>query len=151
MGEFALLEGATFLYEDSNAGFERRNLEVATAILIAGVVILVSTVVILEIAKACRRRRRALASSRLLNLEQSITGSRRALTDSSSLFEIDTMDVVAACGQNIPSFVCSLSTLALTEVITSQFCGGSSSLDSCSYNTQYALGYVASSLQSTMG
>merc|ERR1712187_963869 len=146
MGQFlevALFEVAAFLYEESNARSERRYLEVFLLGML--VVCFVGTVVVIEVADACRRRRRALTSSRLLNMEEITTGSRRALTDSSSFFEIDTMDVIAACGQNIPSFVCSMSALALTEVITSQFCGGSS-LDSCSYNTQYALGYIANTI-----
>jgi len=154
--EVALFEVAALLHEDSTQA-ERRNLE-DTNLVILGilVVVFIGSVAIIEISDGCRRRRALAApesgSRRLLMLKEITTGaSRRALTDSSGFFDIPTMDIISACGQNIPSFVCSMTTLALTEVITSQFCGGSSSLDSCAYNTHYALGYISNGLQNTMG
>merc|ERR1711994_370731 len=44
--------------------------------------------------------------------------------------EIPLMEVISACNHNVPSFVCSLSTVALTHVVTSQFCGGAN-LETC--------------------
>merc|ERR1719323_464143 len=130
--ELALFETAAFLYEDSIEVVERRNLLMGKVIFVGAVVVFVGVVAVPE-----------SGSRRLLMLKEITTGTaRRALTDSSGFFDIPTMDIISACGQNIPSFVCSMTTLALTEVITSQFCGGSSSLDSCAYNTQYALGYI---------
>merc|ERR1712110_1282413 len=67
------------------------------------------------------------------------TATRRALTNMPTL-EIPTMEIIYACNNNIASFVCSLSTVALTHVVTSQFCGGS--IDSCLANFQYAVGFV---------
>merc|ERR1712012_646362 len=154
--ELALFETAAFLYEDSIEVVERRNLLIGKLIFVGAVVVFIGVVAVADAAGGCRRRR-ALAvpesgSRRLLMLKEITTGTaRRALTDSSGFFDIPTMDIISACGQNIPSFVCSMTTLALTEVITSQFCGGSSSLDSCAYNTQYALGYISNGLQNTMG
>lgn len=68
------------------------------------------------------------------------TATRRALTIMPTL-EIPTMEIISACNNNIASFVCSLSTMALTQVVTSQFCGGSN-LNSCLANFQYAVGFV---------
>merc|ERR1712110_692582 len=68
------------------------------------------------------------------------TATRRALTNMPTL-EIPTMEIISACNNNIASFVCSLSTVALTHVVTSQFCGGSN-IDSCLANFQYAVGFV---------
>merc|ERR1712110_777237 len=77
---------------------------------------------------------------RLMN--QELTASRRALTDDGSV-GIPTMLIVSACSNDIPSFVCSMSTSDLTEILSSQICGGSANLASCDFSTNYALGYLS--------
>jgi len=83
-------------------------------------------------------RRQLSSGSRLLTSAQGV--ARRAVTAMETV-EIPLMEVISACNHNVPSFVCSLSTVALTHVVTSQFCGGAN-LDSCNTNLQYAIGYA---------
>merc|ERR1712110_1330673 len=76
--------------------------------------------------------------NRLLN---QAGASRRALTDGNVM--IPTMAIVSGCSNEIPSFVCSLSTSDLTEILASQICGGSGNLASCDFSTDFALGYLS--------
>merc|ERR1712110_925433 len=77
---------------------------------------------------------------RLMN--QELTASRRVLTDDGSV-TIPTMHIVAACSNDIPSFVCSMSTSDLTEILSSRICGGSGNLAACDFSTNFALGYLS--------
>lgn len=143
--EVTLFEIAALLALDSSV-VARRNLDAVALVILSGVAV-AFVVIYLAVAignpKCNCRRRRALAApeddvSRLLELATN-GAPRRALRDS---FEIPTMDIVSACSHNIPSFVCAMSTMAVTHIISSNFCGGNS-LEGCTFNAQYALGYLA--------
>jgi len=142
--EVMLFEMAALLYEESAATGRRQLVAPYIVFCVVGVVILTTFVVGFMIADAAKgnkgdcRRRLAIAAS------AAQSGGRRALTELSTV-DITTETLLSACGHNIPSFVCSMSTIALGQVLTSQFCGGSSTHSTCAYNTQYALGYVAAS------
>jgi len=158
--EVMLFEIVVFLYEQS-AVTGRRQLAAQFAVFASlGIVFLVGFYVVFKIAQGCKgtlpslewqavRVKMAAAAAAVQHGGSRLLRRRRALTELSTV-DITTETLLSACGHNIPSFVCSMSTLALGQVLTSQFCGGSSTLSTCAYNTQYALGYVASGVQNAM-
>merc|ERR1719336_2077876 len=77
----------------------------------------------------CRRRRALTTPQRGFRLLKSLGGAaHRALLEVDALVEIPTMDIINACSHGIPSFVCAMSTMALTQTLSSEACGGSTSL-----------------------
>jgi len=89
------------------------------------------------VEKWYRRRRRALAAPQKgFRLLKSLGGvARRALSE----VEIPTMDIINACSHGIPSFVCGMTTLALTQSLSSEACGGSANIQSCVVNEEYVM------------
>jgi len=129
--EVGIVELAALLDAESNPVTSRRNLfffrKMATGIKtwVAGVGA--------SIARCFGgKRRRALAASE--------SGSR-LMQNVQTSFEVPTMDIFAACANNVPTYLCSLPTAAVIHTVGSAFCGGSS-LSSCAYDAMYALEFV---------
>lgn len=118
--------------------------EMGAVFLVGAGFIFVGVMLALIWKDCCRRRRRKLHGLTQQAMAALKRESRRTLTGSESV-EITTTEIIAACSHGVPSFVCQLSTVALAQVVTSQFCGGNN-LEVCNANLQYALGYASAVL-----
>jgi len=141
--DIALFELAAHLYDTAEAG--RRSLLIIEGIFLTVVGGLIVYSIVHNVSNDCRRRRRralSTAGARLLKGKfNPSVAARRALSATDDIV-IPTMDIVSACSHNIPSFVCSMSALYLTQVLSSDICG-SGSLSSCDFNSQLALDYLS--------
>jgi len=137
--ELSLLEITVYLQRVER---ERRRLDAGedflNALAVAATVLMWSSLIFMSLwMLGCRRRRRALvAPQKGLRLLKSLGGAaRRALSE----VEIPTMDIINACSHGIPSFVCGMTTLALTQSLSSEACGGSANIQSCVVNEEYVM------------